>query len=133
MLLKSKTSNSLSLINSLIHLLKNLHSWNIINSSVNKAYLERLYYCRHTKSGNSSSPKKFEMEGLHNHQFEPRSKMEWSLSWKFLTPSSNPFMSRNHFSLSSRSLRKALKNPFEDFSISLSFLSISNHFKFGRN
>jgi hypothetical protein len=42
--------------------------------------LERLYDRRHNKSGNTSSPKKFEMEGLHDHQFEPRSKMEWSLS-----------------------------------------------------
>jgi hypothetical protein len=73
------------------------------------------YYLCHTKSGNSSSPKKFEMKGLNNHQFEPRSKMEWSLSWKFLTPSLNHFMLRNHFSLSSSSLRKALENPFEEF------------------
>jgi hypothetical protein len=58
------------------YLRENLHTWNIINLSVNKAYLERLYDHHHTKSGNSSSPKKFEMEGLHNHQFEPRSKME---------------------------------------------------------
>jgi hypothetical protein len=110
-----KIANSLSLINSLIYLRENLHSWNINNSSVNEAYLERLYDHRHIKSRNPSSPKKFEMEGLHNHEVEPRSKMEWSLSWKFLTPSSNTFMSRNHFSLSSSSLRKALKNPFKEF------------------
>jgi hypothetical protein len=72
MLLKSKISNSLSLINSLIYLHENPHSWNITKSSVNEAYMERLYYRRHNKSGNTSSPKKFEMEGLHDHQFEPR-------------------------------------------------------------
>jgi hypothetical protein len=97
--LKSKISNSLSLINSLIYLRENPLSWNIIKTSVNEAYMERLYYHHHNKSGNTSSPKKFEMEGLHDHQFEPRSKVEWSLSWKFLTTSSNPFMTRNHFSL----------------------------------
>jgi hypothetical protein len=61
--------------------------------------MERLYYCCQNKSGNASSPKKLEIEALHNHQFEPMTKMEWSLSWKFLTTSSNPFMTRNHFSL----------------------------------
>jgi hypothetical protein len=34
---------------------------------VNVVYLERLYDRRHIKSGNPSSPKKFEMEGHHNH------------------------------------------------------------------
>jgi hypothetical protein len=53
---------------------------------VNEDYLERLYDRHHIKSGNPSIPKKFEMEGLHNHQFESSSKLEWSLSWKFLTP-----------------------------------------------
>jgi hypothetical protein len=71
-----KISNSLSLINSLNYSRENLLSWNIINSSGNNAYLERLCDHRYTKSGNSSSPKKFEMEGLHIHQFEPMSKME---------------------------------------------------------
>jgi hypothetical protein len=100
--------------NSLIYHPENPHSWNIIKLSVNEAYLEILYDRHHIKNGNPSSPKKFEMEGLHNYQFEQRSKMEWSLSWKFLTPSSNPFMSRNHFSVSSSSLWKALKNPFKE-------------------
>jgi hypothetical protein len=72
MLLKSKISNFLSLISSLIYLLGNPHSWNIIKSSVNGAYMERLYYRRHNKSGNPSSPKKIAMEGLHNHQFKLR-------------------------------------------------------------
>jgi hypothetical protein len=99
----------------LIYLCENIQSWNIINSSVNEGYLERLYDHHHIKSGNPSSPKKFEIEGLHNRQVQLRSKREWCLSWKFLTPSSNPFMLRNHFSLSSSSLRKALKNPFEEF------------------
>jgi hypothetical protein len=81
---------------------------------VNEVYLKRLYDRCHIKSGNPSSPKKFEMEGLHNRHFKPRSKMEWSLSRKFLTPYSNPFLSRNHHSLSSISLWKALKNPFKE-------------------
>jgi hypothetical protein len=70
-LLKSKISNSLSLINSLIYLHENPRSWNIIKSSMNEAYIERLYYHRHIKSGNPSSPNKFEMEGLHNHLSYP--------------------------------------------------------------
>jgi hypothetical protein len=75
-LLKSKISNSISLINSLMYLRENLHSWNIINSIVNEDYLDRIYDHHNIKSGHPSCPKKFEMEGLHNHQFEPRSKME---------------------------------------------------------
>jgi hypothetical protein len=123
-LLKSKVSNSISFISSLIYLCENPLSWNIIKLSVN-VLMERLYYHCHTKIGNPSSPKKFETEGLYINQFEPRSKMEWSLSWKFPTPSSNPSMSWNHFSLSSSSLRKVLKGIS---SISLSFPSISDHF-----
>jgi hypothetical protein len=38
------------------------------------------YDHRRIKIGNPSSLKMFKMEGLHNHQVEPRSKMEWSLS-----------------------------------------------------
>jgi hypothetical protein len=72
-----KISSSLSLINSLNYLRENLLPWNIFNSSVNKVNLERFYYCRHTKSGNSSSLKKFELEGLLDNQlFGPRSKVE---------------------------------------------------------
>jgi hypothetical protein len=75
----SENLNSLSLINSINCPCENLHSWDIINSSVNEDYLEKLYDRHHIKSGNLSSPKKFEMEGFHNHQFEPSSKMEWNL------------------------------------------------------
>jgi hypothetical protein len=48
--------------------------------------------------------------------------MEWSLSWKFLTPSSNLFMSRNHISLSSSSLWKAFRNLFN-----ISFIPFQIH------
>jgi hypothetical protein len=127
-LLKSKVSNSISFISSLIYLCENPLSWNIIKLSVN-VLMERLYYHRHTKSGNPLSPKKFEMDGLYINQFEPRSKLEWSLSWKFSTPSSNPSMSRNNFSLSSSSLRNVLKNPFVEFLQYLfHFPNISDHF-----
>jgi hypothetical protein len=80
---------------------------------VNEDYLERLHDYHHIKSGNPSSPKKFEMEGLHNHQFEPRSKMEWSLSWKFLTPIIKSSYVKESFLIIFKQLMKALKNPFE--------------------
>jgi hypothetical protein len=57
----------------LFYLRENNHSWNIIKLSVNEAYMERLDYHHLIKSGNPSSPKKFQMEGHHNHQFKSRS------------------------------------------------------------
>jgi hypothetical protein len=114
-LLKSKILNSLSLINSLNYLCENPHSWSTIKSSVNEAYMERLYYLRHNKNGNPSSPRKIEMEGLHNHQFEPRSKMEWSLSWKFLFPSSNDLYVKESILIIFKQLMEGLENPFKEF------------------
>jgi hypothetical protein len=81
----------------------NPRSWNIIKSSVNKVYIG-LYSRRHDKSGNPSSPKKIEIEGLPDHQIKPRSKMESSLFWKFIILSSNhiyvkesiPFIMEQH-------------------------------------
>jgi hypothetical protein len=58
------------------YLRENPHSWNIIKSSVNKAYIEGIYSRHHDKSDNPLGPKKNEMEGLHDHQIKPRSKME---------------------------------------------------------
>jgi hypothetical protein len=46
-----------------------------MKSSVNEVYIG-LYSRRHDKSGNPSSPKKIEIEGLSDHQIKPRSKME---------------------------------------------------------
>jgi hypothetical protein len=108
----SQVHNSQSLINSLNYLRENLQSWNIIKSSVNEAYIEGLNSRCHDKSGNLSSPKKIEMDGLHDHQIRPMSKMECSLFWKFLILSSNhryvkksiPFIFKQHV--------EVLENPF---------------------
>jgi hypothetical protein len=45
------SQNSQSLTNALNYLCENPHSWNIIKSSVNEAYIEGFYSHRHDKSG----------------------------------------------------------------------------------
>jgi hypothetical protein len=76
--------------------------------------MEGLYYHHHNKSGNPSSPKKIEMEGLHNHQFKPRSKMEWSLSWKFLILFSNHLYVKESIPFIFKQSMEGFENPFKE-------------------
>jgi hypothetical protein len=79
-----KISNSLALINSLNYLRENLLSWNIFNSSVIKAYLAIIIATSIEEI--LESPKKLEMERLHNHHLSQGLKQNKSLSWKSLSP-----------------------------------------------
>jgi hypothetical protein len=54
------------------------------------------------------------MEGLHNHQFKPRSKMEWSLSWKFLISSSKHLYVKESILFIFKQLMEGYENPFKE-------------------